>query len=138
MTMSAKSFFHLVRELVLGFGLAVLIPLIAHYIVQVVHPQPPYALINIDKEKYTTERAAYENIYFYITAAIGLACLAIGALIPVASLGIGFIIGGIACLTAGYVTFWGQLQNMLKLGSLLAGFIIILALGYRFFRQREG
>lgn len=137
MALSSKSFFHLVRELVLGFGIAILIPLIAHYVAVIIHPAPPYALHRQEPEQYEAERTEYEKIYFYTTTIIGFVALVIGVFINIASLGVGFVLGGLACLTTGFVTYWGQLHNVLKLISLIAALVLILILTYRFIRRKE-
>jgi len=81
-------------------------------------------------------RSSYEKTYFIIADGIGLGALIIGAIVPMASIGTGFILGGMTSLASGYYAYWGHLPNMIKLGSLILALLIILGLSYRFFYRK--
>jgi hypothetical protein len=141
----AQALFNFMREFVLAIGVAILIPMIAHYSTAVIRPAPEYVPeYTFDEagnrqanppEKvalYKSEQMAYQKVYFYIATLIGLLALVIGMFLPLVSLGVGFIIGGLSCLTVGYIQYWGQLHNILKLASLIAALLLILVISYRF------
>lgn len=141
------NFFLILRELALGIGVAVLIPSIAHYTVKVfVHEPRERDYVHVERvddslvdrldPAYKEAKARYESIYFLVVAFIGLLSLLIGTRIPVASLGMGFILGGLACLTMGYVSYWHRLLDFAKLISLVVALAIILGVGYRLFHRR--
>jgi hypothetical protein len=45
--------------------------------------------------------------------------------------------GGIFSVCDGYFNYWSELSAQLKFSSLLAGFIVLLLLGYRKLEKKE-
>lgn len=157
-----QSFFHIVRELTLALGVAILLPLIAYYGTILVHPQPQYtfersaayyaepkssedeAVRKAEEERERTALAIYKDaltefnrIYFFVCLAIAFAALIIGMFLPMVALGSGFILGGFITLITGYISYWGALNTFIKLGSLLAALLCIMVISYRRFATKE-
>jgi len=89
------------------------------------------------EKKYDLLRKRHENYAFVIYTIVGIASLVAGAYMKITFLGLGFILGGIASLTTGYVFFWNRLHDILKFISLLIALVIIIATGYRWTYRKE-
>ncbi len=91
----------------------------------------------LDK-KYNKVNTKYEKRYFYIMTLVGLVALIIGGISKVPFIGMGFIIGGIICITHSYWSHWYKLTDILKFISLLIALIILIFFGYRiFFKEKK-
>jgi len=156
-----SSFFHVVRELVLALGVAVLIPLIAYYGTIIFHPQPEYtfergailwseattqeekALKEAEQAKenaalaeYKSEKLQFNKTYFFVCLAIAFIAIITGMFLPMVALGSGFILGGFITLITGYISYWGALHTIIKLGSLVAALVFIMLISYRRFTTK--
>jgi hypothetical protein len=61
---------------------------------------------------------------------LGIAAILIGAYLPLYAIGTGLIFGGIFSVGAGYLGYWSYLDDWVRFVSLLAGFVILLFVGY--------
>jgi hypothetical protein len=65
-----------------------------------------------------------------ISTPLGVAAILIGAYISLYAIGTGLIFGGIFSVGAGYWGYWTYLDDWVRFVSLLAGFLILLFVGY--------
>jgi hypothetical protein len=142
----------LARQIAIGFGIAIIFPLLVYYGVASIYraPQlPSYGsaivpLVNATPEeraKYMAEqqeqRMRFESAakdfarhLVYIATPLGVCAILVGAYLPLYAIGTGLIIGGIFTVSSGYWYYWSYLADWVRFVSLLAGFIILLFVGY--------
>jgi len=63
-------------------------------------------------------------------APLGVAAIFVGAYLPFYAIGTGLIFGGIFTVGLGYWNYWSFLEDWIRFVSLLAGFLILLFVGY--------
>jgi hypothetical protein len=66
-----------------------------------------------------------------VATPLGVAAILIGAYLAFHAIGTGLIFGGTFTVTSGYWSYWQYLDNWVPFISLLAGFAILLFVGYR-------
>ncbi|HUI13408.1 MAG TPA: hypothetical protein VL048_08085 [Xanthobacteraceae bacterium] len=150
----------LARQIAIGFGIAVIFPLLVYYGVASIYPPPQmqYVVSSVivpgsnataeERQKYQDEqrewqKAQHERSEAYkaaakdfakhlivIAAPLGVAAILIGAYLPLYAIGTGLIFGGIVAAGSGYWSYWDYLENRLRFASLLVGFLILLFVGY--------
>jgi hypothetical protein len=141
----------LARQIAIGFGIAIIFPLLVFYGVSTFHPAPktqdfyrtscpPGASAEERKqctEKHRLEREAYQAAakefgrrLVFVATPLGVAAIFIGAYIALYAIGTGLIFGGIFALGFGYWSYWQYLDDTMRFLSLLAGFAILLFVGY--------
>ncbi len=91
----------------------------------------------VSGEKYSKERAVGDTYNFYANIAVGLIALIVGGLIPVLSLSLGLIMGGIFCVIGAYAWVWSTINPALRFFSLLAALLILIAMGYIMARRKR-
>lgn len=146
----------LAKKFALGFGIAVILPMLVHYGVSTFTPMPRwqdyygyggyYAQDNNatpeQKAKLQDERKKKEEAYrnsekrfqqhlFFVAVPVGIAAIIIGALSSIQAIGTGLMFGGIFTLMDGYICYWSELQDWMRFLSLLAAFIVLIFIGYR-------
>ncbi len=142
----------LARQIVIGFGIAVIFPLLIHYGVSTFHPAPKYQSFIInrlapsgsatpeerkeyqdkqrsDQEAYAAAARAFARVLAMFAVPLGLAALIVGAYLPNLSIGTGLILGGILTVTWGYWSYWSYLEDWIRFVSLLSGFALLLFIG---------
>ena len=136
----------LAKKIALGFGLAIIFPMMIHYGVSTFSPEPKFE--NYAKQEEFNKRATaeekikkeearesaqnrFEKHLYCVAVPLGLAAILIGAFSRVQSIGSGLMIGGIFAITDGYVNYWSQLEDWMRFLSLLAAFAILLIVGYK-------
>ena len=144
----------LAKKIALGFGIAVILPLLVHYGVSTFTPQPKwqeyYQYRNYTAEqgasvqeraKLEAERVEKERAYhkaekvfqerlFIVAVPIGLGAIVFGSLGAVQAIGTGLMFGGIFTLTEGYCLYWSELQDGMRFLSLLVAFAVLVYVGY--------
>jgi hypothetical protein len=150
----------LARQIAIGFGIALIFPLLIYYGVATFYPPPKQQLIATvtalpanptpeERQKYLDaqrerqqqqqkQRQAYDAAakdfarhLVIIAAPLGVLAILIGAYLSLHAIGTGLIFGGIFTVTWGYWSYWNYLENWVRFVSLLAGFVILLFVGYR-------
>lgn len=136
----------LAKKLALGFGLAIIFPMMIHYGVSTFTPAPkPESYIRQEEfnqratpeEKKQKEEAResaqqqFEKHLYIVAVPLGLVVILVGAFSRVQSIGSGLMIGGIFSITDGYINYWSQLADWMRFLSLLAAFVILLIVGYK-------
>jgi hypothetical protein len=146
-TMRAKKF-------ALGFGVAIILPMMIHYGVSTFVKQPkcedfqvphyyerhqsaaPKEKLKLETEQdvlqaqFKKETAHFQKYLFFAAVPLGIAAIIFGAFIPIQSVGTGLLCGGIFCICDGYLNYWTELTDVLKFISLVIAFIVLLIVGY--------
>jgi hypothetical protein len=149
----------LARQIAIGFGIALIFPLLVYYGVASIFSRPqlptyrstvilPVNPTPEERQKYQEERraeqqeqqkrmdayqvAAKDFARHLITIAVplGICAILVGAYLPLYAIGTGLIIGGISTVGSGYWNYWQYLPDWMRFVSLLAGFLILLFVGY--------
>ena len=145
----------LAKKFALGFGIAVILPMLVHYGVSTFIPAPKWEdryshyryqnyqnasseeKAKIDKERQEAEKIwkekekIFQRHLFFVAVPIGIAAIIIGALSSIQAIGTGLMFGGIFTLMDGYICYWSELQDWMRFLSLLAAFIVLIFIGYR-------
>ncbi len=146
------------KKIALGFGIAILFPMMVHYGFATFSPPPkqsiftPYESTTINEDgtrttkhltplertqrmkEYQNIRKQYSKKQFYVVVPMGILAIIIGILIPLQSIGTGLIFGGIFSIIEGYFGYWFYLSNELKFISLLIAFVILIFAGFKKFK----
>jgi uncharacterized membrane protein YphA (DoxX/SURF4 family) len=149
----------LARQIAIGFGIAVIFPLLVYYGVATFYPAPKRELVTAvtmlppnpapeERQKYMDEqkrrqeeqqkrneeynRAAREFALHLVTIStpLGVVAILVGAYLSLYAIGTGLIFGGIFAVGAGYWSYWNYLEDWVRFVSLLIGFLILLFVGY--------
>lgn len=145
----------LAKKFALGFGIAIILPMLVHYGVSTFSPAPkwdnyydnysyqrydkatPEERVQLDKERKEKDKIWQEKLkifqrnLFFVSVPVGIACIVIGAIMPIQAIGTGLMFGGIFSLTEGYMFYWSELQDWMRFLSLLVAFIVLIFVGYR-------
>jgi uncharacterized membrane protein YphA (DoxX/SURF4 family) len=150
----------LARQIAIGFGIAVIFPLLVYYGIATIFTPPkmqtlagpitilPPNATPEERQKYQDEqrerqkvqqehqeayKAAAQDFARHLVVAstlFGVAAIFIGAFLSLYAIGTGLIIGGIFTVAWGYWSYWTYLDDWVRFVSLLAGFLILLFVGY--------
>ena len=145
----------LAKKFALGFGIAIVLPLLVHYGVSTFSPRPKWEDYQIEnyyqrhKDATPEERARLEQEHsriekehrahtkrfqrhlFFVATPIGIVAIIFGSLTPVQAVGTGLMFGGIFTVTEGYCWYWSELEDWMRFSSLLTAFVILIFIGYR-------
>ena len=145
----------LAKKFAIGFGIAVILPMMIHYGVSTFSRSPKWAdyygyqnnypgpnASSEEVKKYQKERQQKDQLFrsaqkvfqkhlFVVAVPIGIAAIVLGALSPVQAVGTGLMFGGIFTLMDGYFWYWSELQDWMRFLSLLLAFIVLIYIGYR-------
>jgi len=146
----------LARQIVIGFGIAVVFPLLIYYgVASFVTPPhfmdaygnlPPVEpnatpaerkaradLVQQRQDDFKRRAEAFARVLILVATPLGIAAMLIGAYLPLRDIGTGLILGGILTVGHGYWSYWDHLQDWRRFVSLLLGFVVLLFIGYRRF-----
>jgi hypothetical protein len=146
----------LFKRIALGFGIAIILPMMLHWGVSTFVPKPKYPEHNISvsiesikeknvekreqwmtqKEKYEKELKHFQIYLFFVSVPLGIIAIILGAFIPFKAIGAGMIFGGIFSVCDGYINYWSELSAALRFISLLAAFIVLILVGYKKIESR--
>ncbi|HBH97173.1 MAG TPA: hypothetical protein DDX89_05205 [Candidatus Omnitrophica bacterium] len=148
----------LARKIILGFGFAVLMPMLIHYGIDVfvapvdsrAHYQELQRLREreedagdqIEKARLREERYSREQRYeahhdqagrlhFFIGAPIGIVVTLVGSFVKAQAIGGGLMLGGIFTFTGGCAWYWADLSRQGRFLVLLVAFAVLLWIGYQ-------
>jgi hypothetical protein len=116
----------LARQIAIGFGIAIILPLLIHYGVSTFYPKPQFSFASAqlpsnataderkqyaDQQRQRQEADAgaakqFARVLLIVAAPIGIAAIFIGAYLPLQAVGTGLILGGIFTVTWGYWGYW--------------------------------
>jgi putative Mn2+ efflux pump MntP len=147
----------LARQIAVGFGIALIFPLLVYYGAATFYPMPKYqdvvtaALVSPanpapeqrkdyeeQRQKQREQQLAYNaaakdfaRVLVAVSTPLGAAAILVGAYLALESIGTGLIFGGIFTVVWGYWGYWQYLDDWIRFVSLLAGFAILIFVGYR-------
>jgi hypothetical protein len=90
-----------------------------------------------DINRFNDESRKYQTLFLYTTLPWALICLLLGLLIPMASLGTGFLLGGIGTLIMAYGVSWSIFNPLFKLFSLIIAFLIVVGVSFWFYQEHR-
>ncbi len=147
----------LARKIILGFGFAVLLPMLIHYGIEVFVPRPDTmqfyrrtgqlreqenAASGIEKARLKQQREQREaanqiqldqsgRIHFFVGVPLGILVTLLGSFIRVQAVGGGLMLGGIFSFTEGCSLYWTDLPPVGRFLVLLVAFGVLLWIGYQ-------
>lgn len=145
----------LAKKFALGFGIAIILPMMVHYGVSTFSPRPkwseyygpgyyrdtkdasPQEKARIEQERrqireqMTQARKRFQKDLFLVAVPIGILAIFLGSLTRIQAIGTGLMFGGIFTLVDGYLWYWSELQDWMRFLSLLFAFMVLLYIGYR-------
>jgi hypothetical protein len=89
------------------------------------------------KGAYRAAEKHFQQQLFAIAVPLGLVALAAGAFLRRPAIETGLMFGGIFSIWDGYFNYWSELADVLKFGSLLVAFGLLIFLGYRRLERKE-
>ncbi len=152
----------LAKKFALGFGIAILLPMVVHYGVSTFSPCPKDRDYRVENFKELHERGSIEDKIrleqkrsrlrkeliehkkrfqkhlFFVAAPIGIIAIIVGSFIGVQAVGTGLLFGGILNLMNGYIWYWSELQDWMRFLSLLLALIFLIFIGNRRFAEQGG
>jgi hypothetical protein len=145
----------LAKKFALGFGIAVILPMLVHYGVSTFSPRPkwrdyynsayyqrtrdasPEEKAKLEQERkkrddeYHNAQKRFQQHLFFVAVPVGMATIVIGSISSIQAIGTGLMLGGIFTLIDGYCWYWSELQDWMRFLSLLAAFVVLIFIGYR-------
>jgi uncharacterized membrane protein YphA (DoxX/SURF4 family) len=140
----------LARQIAIGFGIAIIFPLLVYYGISTIHPAPKtpgFATVLANatpeerkitadeqrqrQETYRDAAKDFARVLVIASTPLGIAAILIGAYLSFQAVGTGLIFGGIFAISWGYWSYWSYLDDWIRFISLLAGFTILIFVGIR-------
>ena len=144
----------LARQIAIGFGVAIILPLLVYYGVRTFYPPPVWSEIVVsyvpaaaqanaeerqaaqqkrrdDEAAYAAKAKAFARVLVIVSAPIGIAAILGGAYLANIAIGTGLILGGILTVAHGYFGYWSYAEDWLRFVSLLVGLAVLVFVGYR-------
>ena len=118
-------------KIILGFGFAVLLPMLIHFGIEMFAPYPNSNYSEQHRLLSALMRYRWSQIHFFVGVPIGTAMTLIGSLIRVQAVGSGLMLGGIFTFTTGCVMYWGHLSRIGRFLVLLIVFGVLLWISYQ-------
>ncbi len=147
----------LARKIVLGLGLAVLIPALVYQGIELVKPKPALQKVTLYpgqrpvltaeetlrtqadriqlQEKRKADEKEWAKTYFWVAVPIGIVITVLGSFIPVQGLGGGLMMGGSFTFLNGYAMYFNELGRLGNFLVLLAAFSALLWIGCKGFSE---
>jgi uncharacterized membrane protein YphA (DoxX/SURF4 family) len=148
----------LARQIAIGFGIAIIFPLLVYYGVKTFHPAPvmeqapvaeqfnPQATpderrTNQQKQRdrqeaYAAKAKDFARVLIIVSTPLGIAAIFLGTYLANAAVGTGLILGGILTVAHGYWGYWSYADDWLRFVSLLVGLAVLLFVGHHRTRKR--
>jgi hypothetical protein len=149
----------LAKKIALGFGIAVVFPMLIHYGVSTFVPSPKWQDYQVSgrfdpgapaeekalgqaeqqkkQEEYRAAEKRFQKHLFAFAVPLGLVALLVGAFLSLPAIGTGLMFGGIFSICDGYFNYWSELADVLKFASLLVPLALLIFLGYRRLERKE-
>jgi hypothetical protein len=147
----------LARQIAVGFGIALIFPLLVYYGVATFHPAPKREQIitatpflqpnstpeerreyeaqrqkrNEQQQVYDAAARDFARVVVMVATPLCIAAIFVGAYIATNSIGTGLIIRGIFAVAWGCWGYWRYLDDWIRFVSLFVGFAIPIFVGYR-------
>ena len=151
----------LAKKFALGFGIAIIFPMMIHYGVSTFVPQPKWEDYRVDNyyerhghgtpeekkaleteqnrlsEEYEKKEGIFQKHLFFVAVSLGIIAIIVGSFLSVQAIGAGLMFGGIFSVCDGYINYWLELSDALRFLSLLVAFIVLLFVGYKKLEKRK-
>ncbi|HXQ52475.1 MAG TPA: hypothetical protein VN802_15380 [Stellaceae bacterium] len=141
----------LARQIAVGFGIAVVFPLLVYYAVAIFSPPPEfnYAALAVGpnaspeqrqqgferqqeaQKAYAENARRFSRTLYFIAVPLGIAAIVGGLWVRPHAIGTGFLLGGIFTVGQGCYFHWAYLDNSLRFASLLLALLALLYAGRR-------
>jgi len=140
----------LAKKIALGFGIAVVFPMMVHFGVSTFVKEPRWkdyygcymdysrdqsaqakADMQRKRELFEERQRVYQRALFSVAVPVGVLVIVLGAILPVQAIGTGLMFGGIFSVLDGYINYWSELPDGARFVSLLLAFIVLVWVGYR-------
>ena len=143
----------------IGMGVAVLLPMLIAYGVNLLHPPPKFEQYHTlgtpgpgpvskaeyerrdrisreERERYSAARLEYSKTFSYVALPIGILSVIGGAKVRVTAVANGLVFGGVFTLISGYYSHWYHLSDLTKFGSLLVALVLLIATAYKIYGKQ--
>ncbi len=151
----------LAKKIALGFGIAIVFPMMIHYGVSTFSSQPKWKDYQIknyherhkratpeEQEKLEAEKnrlegqrkkaeKQFQKHLFFVAVPLGIIAIVVGAFLSIQAIGTGLMFGGIFSVCNGYRNYWSELADPLKFISMLLAFIVLLMVGYKKLEKKK-
>lgn len=145
----------LAKKFALGFGIAVIFPMMIHYGVATFVPEPKWenfynyedlqynqnmtqqerqqaqAQKKQQRQAWKHEQKKFQRMLFSVAAPVGVLAIIFGALMPIQAVGTGLMFGGIFSVLDGYMNYWSELPDGARFISLLVAFGVLVYIGIK-------
>lgn len=152
----------LAKRIALSFGITLFFPMLVYFGVRTWIPEPqwedyqvpnyherrlnasPEERITLDQERdrLQAERKSDEQRFgkhlFWVAVPVGLIAVVVGVTVAPATVGTGFIVGGIFSVLMGYMAYWEALPDGARFLSLLVAFLVLVVMGSRRWGRAAG
>lgn len=127
----------------IGIGIMILVPLVTNVGTELIFKRPSFDWdaypadskeYKDAKDQYESENRRYKTNYFYVTSSVGIVSIIVGIIAP-ATLGMGFVLGGVFSLVLGYMTAWDVLSDVFKFMTLLVALILLVLGSFRIIKS---
>ncbi len=88
------------------------------------------------RDRHESESKRYRTNYFYIASSVGIASIIVGVIAP-ATLGMGFVLGGVFSLVLGYVAAWDVLSDIIKFITLLIALMLLILGSFKMLKSEK-
>lgn len=134
----------LARQFAIGFGIAIIFPLLVYYGVRTFYSPPqwptevyaPQATAEERqrqrerRETYISQSREFARVLIIASTPLGIASILTGTFVSSPAVGTGLILGGIFTVAHGYWGYWSYADDWLRFVSLLLGFAVLLFVAY--------
>jgi len=140
----------LAKKIALGFGIAVVFPMMVHFGVSTFVKEPQWkdyygCYLGDSRDKspqaraewqrrhdmYKDQQKVFQRALFSIAVPVGILVIILGAMLPIQAIGTGLMFGGIFSVLDGYFNYWSELPDGARFISLVLAFIVLVWVGYR-------
>lgn len=134
----------LARQFAIGFGIAIVFPLLVYYGVRTFHSPPKWdtevyssPMTAEDRQRqrerrdaYTARSKEFARVLIIVATPLGIAAILLGTFVSMPAVGTGLILGGILTVAHGYWGYWNYADDWLRFVSLILGFAVLLFVAY--------
>ncbi len=151
----------LAKRFALGFGIAVIFPMMLYYGVGSFSPPPHWQDYQVEnfqerhergdleeqqrleaerlerRDRFLEHTRHFQKLLFFVAVPIGIIAIIVGTFIALPAVGTGLLFGGILSVTTGYLAYWTELPESLRFVSLFISFVVLIVVGYKKLETRQ-
>jgi hypothetical protein len=141
----------LAKKFAVGFGIAIIFPMMLHFGVSTFVPAPdwkdyqgdyewglgqvqsPESATQLQRQRdiFDEEQRVFQRALFSIAVPVGILVIILGSMLSMPAIGTGLMFGGIFSVLDGYLNYWTELPDSARFVSLLCAFVVLVWVGYR-------